>query len=483
MELNTNSKSFIKNCIFYSFISLFVFIVIKTFFIQKYFSKYVFQEWLVNYSQGFVRRGLIGTFFLFIHTTYDISLIDIYNIIRYFAYATFLLFSSIYIFKVRQSKKILDWESLVVVLFLPSLILFPINDMAVIGRKEFLFFFGLLINLFFVKKALKILNINSDRGNTIENSQSLADTVNKYCYSLFIWYNLLSIPTTLSHEAIIFLALPLNMIITANLIGLAFSAKQVLWRTLIIYSPTILVAFLCLIFKGNKTIALGICESWQEYSYLYKRFSTECIENLSAVLFSFKDILKLVFITNVYQGRGASFLSWIFAFLLNIVILMRTSSSIIRNSVENIKRKFYREEDYNFPSPVNIVTSFSFKYAFIPFVFSSILYVFALDWGRWFFIISITYTLCLLSPSLLRLEIASHHQNKWMLEFLSPIYLIYAKAITYLSNQFLLQRFYPIYFLGLIYTLFVLKIAHYNMAVRHLFQGLIHTLYHVLLKN
>jgi hypothetical protein len=378
-------------------------------------------------------------------------------------------------------------ESLAVVLFLPSLILFPINDLAMIGRKEFFFFFGLLINLFFLKKALRILNINSEQESSLENRQSLADAVNKYCYRLFIWYNLLSIPTTLSHEAIIFLGLPLNMIVTANLIGLVFSVRQVLWRTLIIYLPTILVGFLCLIFKGNEAIAIGICESWQEYSYIYKSWSADCINKLPWVLSFFdistKDVIKLVFSTNISQGQGSAFFSWIFAFFLNIVILMRTSSSIIINSVENLKRKISDQEDSNFPSPVNIVTSFSFKYALIPFIFSFILYIVALDWGRWFFIIAITYTLCLLSPSLLRLEIASYHQNKWMLKFLFPIYLTYSKVIIYLSNQSLLQRFYPIYFLGLIYTLFVLRINHYNMGIRHLFGGLIYTLYKALFNS
>ena len=438
------------------------------------FSEYQFQEWLINYSQGFVRRGLPGTFFLFLHSKYDISIIHIYNCIRDFAYATFLLFSSIYILKVRQSLKILDWESLAVVLFLPSLILFPINTLG-IGKKEFFFFFGLLINLFFLKKALRILTINSGKENFLENRQGLTDGVNKYCYSLFIWYNLLSIPTALSHEAIIFLGLPLNMIITANLIGLAFSVRQVLWRTIIIYLPTIIVAFFCLIFKGNEAIALGICESWQEYSYLDKSLSADCTNELPGVLsfleMSIKDVIKITFLSQISQV-----LLWIFAFSLNIVILMRTSSSIIINSVENLKRKISAQEYFNFPSPVNIVTSFSFKYAFIPFIFSFILYVVAFDWGRWFFIISITYTLCLLSPSLILLEIASYHQNQWMLEFLSPIYLTYSKVINYLYNQFRLQRFSKIYFWGLIYTLFVLRIRIASMEIKDLFAGFIYTL-------
>ena len=476
--LNSNSSSLVKNFIFYFFLFIFVACVIELFWVQKFFYRYVFLEWLVNYSQGLVRRGLTGTFFLFLHKQYNL---DIYKVIQCFAYLTFLFFSSIYILKVRQSKKILDWESLMVVLFLPSLILFPIHHPSVIGRKEFFFFFGLLINLFFLKKTLRILNINRYPENSLKSQQSLGKAVNKYCYSLFIGYNLLSIPTALTHEAIIFLVLPLNMMITSSFISLAFSRRQVLLRTLIIYLPTIFVSFLCFIFKGNYTIALGICQSWQEYSHIYGNLSADCSNQLPEVLrffnISIKDVINEVWLRNISRKQGLVFFIYIFAFFLNIVILMRTSSRILINSLEQLKHKISQQDDSNYPSSLNsvdIVTSFSFKYAFIPFIFSFILYVIALDWGRWFFITSITYTMCLLSPSLIRMEIASYHQNKWILKLFSPIYSTYSKVINYLHNQYLLQRFYLVYFIVLIYTFFVLRIPVLSPKLNTLYNGLIY---------
>ncbi len=443
-----------KNCVFYFFLIFFSLFLIKIYLINKPFSTYMFQEWLINYSQGFIRRGLIGTILWFIHTKFSIDILDIRRFLQVFSYATFLIFSGIYIIKVREIIKLLTLENLVILLFLPSLILFGIQNIGVIGRKDFFYFLGLFINLFLVRKTLKLFNINSlKQEKEIEHPQGGVDVANKYFYSLLIGYNLVSIPTALSHEAIIFLGIPLNIIITANVFGLAFSVRQVLWRTLIIYLPTIVVCILCLIFRGNEVIAQAICEQWQ--------ISGNCM--LTTTL------------TSPYRVSGVTALTYIFAFLLNIVILMRTSSIIIENQ---INRKREKEDISNILSSVNIVKSFSFKYACLPFISSLIMYMAAEDWGRWFFMISMSYAFCFLSPSLLHLEIAGYHRNKWILEVLSPIYSSYSKVINYLSEQSLLQRFYPIYLIVLIYTLFMLKISFHSIKISDLYRGIMYRFFH-----
>jgi hypothetical protein len=470
--MNNKSTLLTKNVIFYSFLSIFIFLFVRLL-LNNYFDSYVFEEWLVNYSQGFVRRGLAGTFLLFLNQYYNINIFDT---IRYFSYAIFLVFSGIYIFKVKQSERVLNSESLLVVLFLPSLILFPIHEPQVIGRKEFLFFLGLIINLFLLQKTLKNLNILSGQESYYENPQNSENVINKYCYNLFTWYNLLSIPTALSHEAIVFLAVPLNMIITASLIRLAFTVKQTLWRTLIIYLPTIFIAFICLIWKGNSDIVLGICESWRAYNY--KDLAANCGDKLSGVLTAFKisfiGNLELNLSTNVLRWYGANFMCWMLIFFLNTVILMRTSSSILINSGRSLQNL---DENPSQIPPVELIASFSFKYALIPFIFSFIMYVVALDWGRWFFISSITYTLCLLTPSLIRLEIIGYDRNNWILKTLAPIYLPYLKLVGYLYNQHLLNKFRTIYFFGFIFTLFVFKLAHFGMSFKQLFRGLLYNLF------
>jgi hypothetical protein len=139
--------------------------------------------------------------------------------------------------------------------------MFPLRDPYVIGRKEILFFFGLFVNLFLIERSWKSVNIKQ----IFARDKLIKNVIDKYCFNLLIWYNLLSIPAALSHESIIFLSLPINIIITFSFLGLKLSVKQVIVRTALIYTPTIIVTSLCLIFRGDILDAVVICQSWQEY--------------------------------------------------------------------------------------------------------------------------------------------------------------------------------------------------------------------------
>ncbi|MBD2343407.1 hypothetical protein [Anabaena subtropica] len=474
----------LKNIIFIIFLIIFIGFVIDVFLIKKFLFSYVYEEWLINYSQGFIRRGFPGSILFFFNNNYKI---DIFKIIKLFSYFTFLLFSSIYLLKVKQSKKILDLESLMVVLFLPSLILFPLHDPHVIGRKEILFFFGLFVNIFLLETYLKVLNIKQN----FENEQDTTRIINQYCYKLFICYNLLSIPTALSHESIIFLSLPLNIIITSNFIRLKFSIKQVVLRSLIIYFPTIFIAFLCFIFQGNDLSSIGICQSWQEYINQYKSINCDSAYLPARKMFTFTDNVPLVlqyfglpiryffievWTNNISSNNGLVFIKWLSAFSLCTIILIRISSRILSNYVEKFKQKIHWQYQYDkslgFYSSINLnhlIPSFIFKYAFIPSIFSAVLYIIAQDWGRWFFVTSTSYTICLLSPGLILIEIVGNFKNKCnSRDKLQPKFLFFIYS-TYLKILNLFCTFHSckkissiIYFLTIIFTLFILKIPHHS---------------------
>lgn len=480
-SLNNYENKIVKNLIFYFFILiLFLFFILVFYSSNKGFPLYPYTELMINYSHGFVRRGLPGTILIFLQKEYNINLF--HKPLMALGCSIYLLFTSIYIFKVKQSQKVLNGETMMVFLFLPSLIIFPINDLWGIGRKEFFFFFGLLINLFFTSifvKSYKQLN-SQEKYNSISNS-----FLRKYCFNVFVFYNLLSIPTALSHEAILFLGLPINMIITATVIGFYFPIKTVLVRTFLIYLPTIFVSCLALIFNGNAEIALGICQSWVGYESWKEEYKliSDCAKKLPRALAYFaqtiSDSIELVLETNVWRQNGKSFVSWVFAFIVNTIILMRASTKTVGKSVEKINYKLSLNSDNNTLHDRPSVW-FSFKYLFLPFICSFILYVIALDWGRWFFIVFISYALCLLTPNLIELEVLASQQNKRILGFLSPIYKLYSKIILYLENIHLSKTFFLIYFIFLIYTLFFMSILHYKMNVSDLSNGIIPQIYQLI---
>ncbi|MBR8832076.1 MAG: hypothetical protein Cpurp_12820 [Chlorogloea purpurea SAG 13.99] len=476
-KLVTNHLFLWRNLVFYLFLLIFAFSIVNAWIIREALSKYVFDEWLINYSHGFVRRGLVGTFLMFIHDKFYISIDGIRKIILHFSYIIYCIFSIIYITKVNNLKKQLSLENLVVFLFLPCLIVFPIRDLNIIGRKDFFFLFGLAVNLFFVTRYVMTLKASSEIISSQEDSPISNKEINKYCYSLFIWFNLLSIPTALIHEAIIFLGIPLNMMITGSLVSSKLTKRKSINLTLAIYLPTILVAVLCMLARGNEEIAVGICNSWHKYSTIATKFSSDCITELPNTLKFFNisntSVIKMVIKNNIRGNNGLVFLSWLLVFSLNVVILIRASYTLIKNSVEKFNQKLSREESPIYEYPVNfndVFTIFSFKYLFIPFIFSLILYVSALDWGRWFFIISVSYALCVLSPSLLELEIYSFYRKQKRLRWLYPIYSTYSQVIICL-NTLNEKIFRPIYLFILIYTILMIRIPHYRIDTIDLYKG------------
>ncbi|WP_428010121.1 hypothetical protein [Baaleninema sp.] len=219
------------------------------------------------------------------------------------------------------------------------------------------------------------------------------------------------------------------MLITLTCIGLVLPKKEALWRTLAIYLPTILVSLLCMVFKGDRETALAICESWQAYGDAYQMLATDCDRELPGVLtffdISMQDVFQKIWSNNIFGDGKLKLSLWLFVFGISTVVLVRASSKILINSVEKLNQYRYTSDRVKYLPPVSssdILKSFSFKYAVIPFLGSFILYIIALDWGRWFFITSISYMLCCLSPSLIQAEVAGYSQNQWILRAFNPIY-------------------------------------------------------------
>ncbi|WP_017304264.1 hypothetical protein [Spirulina subsalsa] len=462
-----NPQSFLwKNLVFYGFIILFSGYFINSLLLKREFHDYIFAEWFIHYRNGFVRRGLGGHILLFLQDNYNINA---GLTLTFFSYLIFLLFSLLYIRKVQLYKRYIDLESLLVLLFLPVLILFPANTRVIVGRKEFLFFLSLMANLFLVVSVLN--SINKEAPNFYNQHKS----INRYSIKLGLIYNLISVPTALTHEAILFLSLPLNLIITSSVISLNFSPIKSLNRTLIIYAPTLVVSVICLFFKGNQNIALGICESWQEYSHLYPELMANCQEEMHGVLEFFQistsEAIKEVIEMNILQDNGMSFVLWIFGFTINLILLMRISCKILGYSLNR-----YSDEKtspdlsiHSQSNSIEIFTRFSFKYILLPFLGTSILYLIALDWGRWLFIVSISYVLCLLTPSLVRLEIFYSHRNQWIINCFFPLYFVYKKIVYWIYSQPFIEKFYLAYLSLFVYTLFFFKLPHFDIKTYNIY--------------
>ena len=108
-------------------------------------------EWVINYQGGFVRRGLIGEIIFQISNFFGLNLRFCFLILQSFLYLVF------YYLVYDLLKNIKPNYFLILAIFSPVFIIFPIAELEAIGRKEVLIFITLLIsiNLYF-----KYLNNN-----------------------------------------------------------------------------------------------------------------------------------------------------------------------------------------------------------------------------------------------------------------------------------------------------------------------------------
>ena len=128
-----NINNFINN----NFLLLSYIIVIVCFIPLFYFStKYIINVWaysdaLINYSQGFIRRGFLGEIILFIHKLTDIKLSIIHAyIFIIFSYINITLYVLI-LKKISNNRLIFFF-----LLFNPLLLFFPLNDTGGYLRKD-----------------------------------------------------------------------------------------------------------------------------------------------------------------------------------------------------------------------------------------------------------------------------------------------------------------------------------------------------------
>ena len=98
-------------------------------------------EWLINYQGGFTKRGLIGEICFQIAMLFDLSLRFVIFLFQSFIYLIFLIL--IYRFFRNISTNLI----VILSIFTPIFLLYPIAEIEVLARKETFVFIGLLIFL------------------------------------------------------------------------------------------------------------------------------------------------------------------------------------------------------------------------------------------------------------------------------------------------------------------------------------------------
>ena len=98
-------------------------------------------DWLINYSGGFVRRGLIGQVGIEFSNLFSLALRDTILIFQLFFFIIYYFLTYFFVKEININRLIL------LAIFSPIFIFYPIAEIEAFGRKELLIFFILILYL------------------------------------------------------------------------------------------------------------------------------------------------------------------------------------------------------------------------------------------------------------------------------------------------------------------------------------------------
>ena len=107
-------------------------------------------DWLINYEGGFVRRGLIGEIITNFSTILSFNLRDSILIFQIIFFLTY------YFLIILFCKNLFLNRIIILAIFSPIFILYPVAEIEVLGRKELIIFIIFLSYLLFDIQNLKI---------------------------------------------------------------------------------------------------------------------------------------------------------------------------------------------------------------------------------------------------------------------------------------------------------------------------------------
>jgi len=152
-----------KNFIYKNFNNVyynFLFLVVAIFFLTKLSisyqeilgtDKWAYSNLLINYSAGFVRRGLFGEIFINIHDVFNVSSLYFFTTIFFIAYFLQIFFFYKILEKYKNYKFFLTF-----VILSPALLLFYIYDLHIFLAKDVFINLAILFHVYIVNKKIDI---------------------------------------------------------------------------------------------------------------------------------------------------------------------------------------------------------------------------------------------------------------------------------------------------------------------------------------
>ena len=322
----------------YLFIYLLILLIFSYFFL---FTKHnvandsTISEWLINYEGGFTKRGLIGQFSIELSRIFELNLRWIIFLLQSFT-------CTVYFFLLFVFLKKLKFERIIILsIFTPIFILYPIAEIEVLARKEVLVF-SLYITYLMIPRDSKF--------------KFFSLTIFSFL-SILIWE-----PIIFFFPLIIILEIIENNIEKINFIFL---------KLILSFIPSLLVVFFIIMFP------LSTDEHNSMVFILKQEFGEDCY--MSCYLLISKSSLLQQFQGNFGKYSLEVFIRYSLIFLIGFFPLI----SLLNNS--SLKNKNLVLFKF-FEKPIIIILI-----SLLPII---ILFAMGYDWGRW---VNVTYVMLALT--------------------------------------------------------------------------------------
>ena len=297
-----------------------------------------------------------------------------------------------YVRMLARSWKIYHPLTLFGLLFLPSLFIFYIHDHNAIGRKEILGYIVVLLHLLLIEKSFPIRE-----GFALSN-----ENLRRYVQWLIPIVVLLLPATILIHEGSFLIFVPLHVMITLTVLQMKSPRnfmRAAMWTGLLYLPAVIAFGIVYLTGTPNYQILLGICEKWNALGAIREG---SCVlppessagSTLPGSFIPMEWSLAIASdITRMFIS--ANWISWLLILPTFGIILWY----LVRQAVYSILRS-QSPQSFSSQSARQYLGIFFYKYFLIPFLLSLPVYFTAYDYGRWFTVTCINFSMVAASINL-----------------------------------------------------------------------------------
>jgi hypothetical protein len=348
---------------------------------------WAYTDWLIDYSQGFIRRGLAGEIWRLVPAA-----VPPLEFVAVFSWVLILAIAFGYVRLLARSWKIYHPLILFGLLFLPSLFFFYLHDHNAIGRKEILGYVTVLLHLLVVEKSFPLG----------DGSMHPDGNLRRYVGWLIPIAMFLLPAIILVHEGNFLMFVPLHGMITLTVMQMRTPRnfrRATLWPGLL-YLPAAL-AFGTVYLAGTPShqTLLGICEKWLAVGAIREGSCVLPPDRLSGSTLpgSFIPMEWSLAIAGDITRMIIS-MNWV-AWILIIPTLGISLWYLVRQAVYAILR-FHSPQSFPPQLAQRYSGLFFGKYFLIPLLLSLPVYFTAYDYGRWFTVTCINFAMLAVSANL-----------------------------------------------------------------------------------